>query len=134
VLFPRRGTRTHSRPLTVREILEIGLGELGMNPDDLYDYTMRELHDKLEGARKIENLRSREEWERTRELAFTVAQFSGNLKKGATKHHIMQFPWDEKKNRSYIANLSGEERKQAAKELFEARKETLANFLKNQKN
>jgi hypothetical protein len=133
-MFPRRGTPTHSKPLTLREILEIGLGELGLNPDELYEYTMSELHAKLEGARKLENLRNREEWERTRELAFTVAQFSGHLKKGANKYHLMQFSWDEKKSRSFIANLTGDERKQAAKELFEERKRMLEAYLNQQKN
>jgi hypothetical protein len=80
---------------------------------------------------------SRESWEQTREIAFTAAQFSGNMKKGATKYHLMPFVWDEKKvntNKSLIANLSGEERKAAARELFERQNQLLQNFLEKRKN
>lgn len=89
---------------------------------------------KLEGSRKHMNRLTREAWERTRELVYTVAQFSGNLKKGATKYDLMLFEWDERKNRSRIAQLSGEERKEAARRLIEERQAKLTAFLNQRKN
>jgi hypothetical protein len=105
-----------------------------LEPQVFYDLTFEEFNLKLEGMRQMENLRSREAWERTRELAFTMAQFSGNLKKGSTKYHLMRFPWDEKGNTSHIANLTGEERREAAKALIEERQRHLNEFLNKRKN
>lgn len=89
---------------------------------------------KIEGQRNVERLRNREAWEQTRALAYVVALYSGNLKKGATEKMVMPLPWDENKKGSRIAHLTGEERRAAAKELIETRQKHLQEFLNKRRN
>lgn len=128
--------QTHSsKPLTLEDILKIGLGELGMDPDVLYDYSFEEFLLKLEGYRHAQLTADKNSWERMRELAFNVCAYTGNMKKGLTKYMFMPFTWDENKaGKSHIANLTGEERKEAARQLIEERQRHLNEFLNKRKN
>jgi hypothetical protein len=51
-------------------MMEIALGELGLNPEEFYEYSMDEFVIKIDGTRKAKM----EEWERTRVLAYVMAK------------------------------------------------------------
>jgi hypothetical protein len=56
--------------------MEIGLGELNLNPDEFYEYFFEELLIKIEGVRKAKL----EQWDHTRSLAFVIAKSFGATK------------------------------------------------------
>jgi hypothetical protein len=115
-------------------LLKIGLGELNLSPPDFYELTFEEFWAMLEGRRHIENLRLRDAWERMRQMAYHIAAYSGNMKKGMTSIKFMPFSWDAPTAVSRIAQLTGEERKEAARRLIEERQKQLETFLNKSKN
>jgi hypothetical protein len=112
----------------------IGLGELNLNPEEMYEYSLQEFTWKLEGVRKIENMNYRDNWERTREIMYMTAQMAGKTaKQGLTKYHIAKFPWDKEQPKSKIADLPPEERRAAAQQIIDRANEAFQNYL-NSKN
>lgn len=91
----------------------IGLGELGLSPAELYEYTLQEFYWKIDRTRKIANMNYREGWEQTREIVYMIGQMAGNkeLKKGVTKYQLMKFSWDKVKENKSITQMTPEERK-----------------------
>jgi hypothetical protein len=70
---------------------EIALGELGMSVLELHQILPRQLFNKINGYRKLEQ----DNWERTRVQTFLL--LSVNFKQGSTitPQEIMPFPWDD---------------------------------------
>ena len=108
-MLPGRATRkSEGKPLRWRDILTIGLGELGLNPSELYEYTLEEFLLKMEGFRgHIWNIQ-KEQWEMVRALAFENAVMSGKTltSKSLTPERFWPFSWDEKKG---LAGLTDKE-------------------------
>lgn len=99
----------------------------------MYEYSLEEFIYKLHRSRQIDNIGFKDRWDQIRELAWLIAQVSGNLKKGLTKYHIMQFGWDEIKPRKGIGQLKGDEQKEAVKALLENAQNVWSNYM-NSKN
>ena len=66
--------------------------------------TPREFANARIAWEELEESRQRSEWERTRWLGFTVAVFSGNVKKGTlkTEQDLLKFPWEKGRLEGFI--------------------------------
>jgi hypothetical protein len=104
-----------------------------LSPQEFYSYSFEDYKIKVDATRKVNTESYRDNWEKVRELSHIIALYSGNLKKGATKYHIMSFPWDDKNARSRLAKLNSEERKAAAKAMAANVNVAFQNYL-NSKN
>ena len=107
-MLPGREARTHSNnPLTWIQLLEIGLGELMLEPEVLYEFSMEEFVIAVEGSRK----RDIEQWRHTRALGYMMVL--PYLKKKVSQEQFMPLPGDksyDKKRRKRIADMTKEER------------------------
>ena len=90
--------------------MSIGLGELGLNPWELYRYSLEEFMQKMRGYRNAQQ----EQWQHTRALAFVIAK--PHLKSKNMKiERFWPMPGDEQSGIS--AMKSREEKMKAFQEL-----------------
>jgi hypothetical protein len=95
---------------------------------------LSELRDKVQAAREIKNYEQREEWERTRALAFSNAKVAGTLKnKNLKLDQFWPFPWDKNRVKK-ISSLPKEEQLQAYKERQAHAQEVWKQFMSQRKN
>jgi len=78
------------------QLESVAFGWLLMTPEQLDDFTPRELNNKLEGFEQLHQLRSRENWERSRMLASTLLTPHTKGGKGVEPTKLWVFDWDKK--------------------------------------
>jgi len=74
----------------------IAFGWLNLTPDQLDDFTPREFSNKLRGFEQLHELKSREDWERTRLLASTLLMPHTKKGKAVAPEKLWPFDWDKK--------------------------------------
>lgn len=75
--------------------MEIGFGELRLNPISFYSMTTEELFCAIHGARRVIEMQERSEWERMRMQTFYLLQ--PQVKKNSLRKptQLMKFDWDQ---------------------------------------
>ena len=74
----------------------VALGWLNLTPDQLDDFTPRELENKLVGFEGLEERRDRGLWEKLRLLASTLLTPHTKKGKGIRPEKLWPFKWDKK--------------------------------------
>ena len=74
---------------------QIAFGQLGMNVDDFYDMLPREFWNKIDGFYKLENLRQRSDWERTRWSTCLLLNIQLPKNKSIKPTALIKFEWEE---------------------------------------
>ncbi len=74
---------------------QIAFGQLGMNVDDFYDMLPREFWNKIDGFYKLENLRQRSDWERTRWSTCLLLNIQLPKNKSIKPTDLIKFEWEE---------------------------------------
>lgn len=84
--------------------MEIGFGQLRLNPISLFDMTLDEFELAVSGFQKMSEIRERGDWERTRWLATILLQ--PHMKKGKELKptDLAQFPWEQKQKKTNMVN------------------------------
>lgn len=86
-----------------------------MLESEFWDATLREVHNRIDGFRRLEDSRQRGEWERMRWLAmFVLMPHTKKGRKLGKPTDIMQFPWEKQKARSTAPAITEEQRRKAA--------------------
>ena len=75
----------------------MGLGLLGLTPDDLYDLTFRQFGNAVRGRYKLQETQHRDAWERTRWQ--TALLLNVHTKKGASLKP-KDLPWEEQEKQN----------------------------------
>jgi hypothetical protein len=92
----------------------IGLGEMGMTVDELYDMTPRQFQNKRKGFQRVIEHNVQTIWETTRwNAAITIAP---HTKKRLKPRDLIAFPWETKKRIHHAATF--EEVKQGINKVF----------------
>jgi len=92
----------------------IGLGEMGMTVDELYDMTPRQFQNKRKGFQRVFERNIQTIWESTRwNAAVTIAP---HTKKRLKPRDLIAFPWESEKRIHRAATF--EEVQQAIKQVF----------------
>ena len=66
-----------------------------MNVDDFYDMLPREFWNKIDGFYKLENLRQRSDWERTRWSTCLLLNIQLPKNKSIKPTDLMRFEWEK---------------------------------------
>ena len=66
-----------------------------MNVDDFYDMLPREFWNKIDGFYKLENLRQRSDWERTRWSTCLLLNIQLPKNKSIKPTDLIKFEWEE---------------------------------------
>ena len=66
-----------------------------MNVDDFYDMLPREFWNKVDGFYKLENMRQRSDWERTRWSTCLLLNIQLPKNKSIKPTDLMRFQWEE---------------------------------------
>jgi hypothetical protein len=91
-----------------------------MKVDEFYDMLPREFWNKLEGFHELENLRQRNDWERTRWSTCLLLNIQLPKGKSLKPTDLVQFEWDQKKGKIDFKELK--ERAEHFKKLDEFNK------------
>jgi hypothetical protein len=78
-------------------IEKLAFGQLGMGVDEFYDMLPREFWNKVDGFYELENLRQRNDWERTRWSTCLLLNIQLPKNKTIKPTELIEFEWDEKK-------------------------------------
>ena len=70
-----------------------------MKVDEFYDMLPREFWNKVEGFHELENLRQRNDWERTRWSTCLLLNIQIAKGKRLKPTDLIQFEWDNKKDK-----------------------------------
>lgn len=81
--------------MTWEAVERTAYGVLGMDSEKFWQETPREFALRLEGYTEREKVRSREQWEQTRIMAYYMA--APHLKKTMTITRFFPLPWDNEK-------------------------------------
>ena len=73
----------------------MAFGQLGMNVDEFYDMLPREFWNKVEGFYELENLRQRNDWERTRWSTCLLLNIQLPKNKSIKPTDLMEFDWEK---------------------------------------
>ena len=73
----------------------MAFGQLGMNVDEFYDMLPREFWNKVEGFYELENLRQRNDWERTRWSTCLLLNIQLPKNKSIKPTDLMKFDWEK---------------------------------------
>jgi len=86
-----------NEPLTIERVLEIGFGQLRLNPFSFYEMTVDEFMCAVRGFHEMNEIREQNNWERARWMATVL--LSPHVKKHSQLKptDIALFPWEEKK-------------------------------------
>jgi len=96
------------------DLESIGLGEMGMTVDELYDMTPRQFQNKRKGFQRVIEHNVQTIWETTRwNAAITIAP---HTKKRLKPRDLIAFPWETKKRIHHAATF--EEVKQGINKVF----------------
>jgi len=96
------------------DLESIGLGEMGMTVDELYDMTPRQFQNKRKGFQRVFERNIQTIWESTRwNAAVTIAP---HTKKRLKPRDLIAFPWESEKRIHRAATF--EEVQQAIKQVF----------------
>ncbi len=106
---------------------ELAFGFIGLKKDYFYSLTYREFINTVNGYRKREDNKSREQWMMTRKVMY--AAIAVHAKEGLKETDILVFPWEAEK----LQNLTEE---QILNDILIQQKseEFFARFDKNKKN
>ena len=74
----------------------MAFGWLNLTPEQLDDLTPREFNNKLRGFQQLYELKSRDNWERSRLLASTLLMPHTKKGKGIAPQKLWPFDWDKK--------------------------------------
>ena len=91
-----------------------------MKVDEFYDMLPREFWNKVEGFHELENLRQRNDWERTRWSTCLLLNIQIAKGKRLKPTDLIQFEWDNKKDKMDFRELK--ERAEYIKKLDEFNK------------
>ena len=91
-----------------------------MKVDEFYDMLPREFWNKLDGFHELENLRQRNDWERTRWSTCLLLNIQLPKGKSLKPTDLVQFEWDKKKGKIEFKELK--ERAEYVKKLEEFNK------------
>lgn len=91
-----------------------------MKVDEFYDMLPREFWNKVEGFHELENLRQRNDWERTRWSTCLLLNIQIAKGKRLKPTDLIQFEWDNKKDKMDFKELK--ERAEYIKKLDEFNK------------
>ena len=76
-----------------------------MKVDEFYDMLPREFWNKVEGFHELENLRQRNDWERTRWSTCLLLNIQIAKGKRLKPTDLIQFEWDNKKDKMDFKEL-----------------------------
>lgn len=89
--------------MTLNELLAIGVGEIGLSVDDFWNLEFDEFHAISTAFNRSKNERFRDEWERSRFLAFyTLAPHS---RKGLKPKDLIEFEWEKKEKHKELERI-----------------------------
>jgi hypothetical protein len=74
----------------------VAFGWLNLTPEQLDDLTPREFNNKLRGFQELYELKSHDNWERSRLLASTLLMPHTKKGKGIEPQKLWPFHWDKK--------------------------------------
>ena len=83
----------------------MAFGQLGMEVDNFYDMLPREFWNKVEGFYELENLRQRNDWERTRWSTCILLNIQIAKGKKVKPTDLIEFEWDKKDIKEDIEKL-----------------------------
>ena len=87
----------------MNELLAIGVGEIGLGVDDFWNLEFEEFHEISNAFNKAKSERFRDEWERSRFLAFyTLAPHS---RKGLKPKDLIEFEWEKKEKHEELKRI-----------------------------
>ena len=88
--------KTDAQPVTFRQLMQMGLGQLRFSPSVFYDMTITELTAAMQGANELEERGYQQGWEQTRWMAAVL--LGPHTKSGKVKPtDLIRFPWETKK-------------------------------------
>ena len=98
--------------MTWHETLQIGLGELGLQPWEFYRHSLEEFEAKLEGFREAK----KEQWYQTRAVCYHIAKYAGMVSKSPKQTQEQFWPlFGEKVKGSKLSSITDTaERRKAA--------------------
>ena len=84
---------------------QIAFWQLGMNVDDFYDMLPREFWNRVDGFYKLENMRQRSDWERTRWSTCLLLNIQMPKGKSIKPTDLIEFEWEENKKKIDFEDL-----------------------------
>ena len=82
-----------AEPLTFRDMMQIGLGQLRFSPSVFYEMTVAELLAAMRGAAEAEERAYRQQWTQQRWLAYMLLQ--PHSKQRLKPEDLGLFPWEK---------------------------------------
>jgi hypothetical protein len=80
----------------------LGLGNLGLKPVELYQFTPRQFHNAVSGFMEHENNKEIAKWERMRFSTTALINIQLTSGKKINPEKLIKFDWDKKKPKQYL--------------------------------